>query len=155
MNRSTILIILPFLLIACSKPEVAADKKSIVGTWQLLSATSEKNDSVIRTDAPGRKMIKIINEDHFAFLNHNVPSADTSKALLHFGAGGGRYTLVEDKYTEYLEFCTARAYEGNTFEFTVEIHGDTLIQSGIEKLKDMGIGEENVQLTETYIRVKE
>jgi hypothetical protein len=100
-------------------------------------------------------MIKIINDSHFAFLNHDLKANDdTTHAGKMFVAGGGSYTLTGNKYAEYLEYCSARAYEGNTFEFTIEIRGDTLIQSGVEKLKDFGIGEENVQLTETYIRVK-
>lgn len=143
--------------IACSQSDSQdnGNRLSLEGTWQLVSATSERNDSLVRTDPPGTKMIKIINADHFAFLNHNVKaSGDSTKTAELFVAGGGPYKLEGNSYTEYLEYCTARAYEGNTFEFTVEIKGDTLIQSGVEKLKDLGLGEENVQLRETYVRVK-
>ena len=157
MTRAIYLTMLAMAAIACGRPDSKdnGNKLSIEGTWQLVSATSERNDTVVRTDPPGTKMIKIINADHFAFLNHNVKSSgDTTKTAELFVAGGGSYKLEGNNYIEHLEYCTARAYEGNTFEFTVEIKGDTLVQSGVEKLKDLGLGEENVQLRETYVRVK-
>jgi hypothetical protein len=145
------------LFVACSKEEKtsASTGLPLQGTWQLIKATSERNDSIVRTDPPGTRMIKIINEDHFAFLNHDVKAeGDTSKTAKLFVAGGGTYTLADNKYTEHLDYCSARDYEGHVFEFTIEIKGDTLIQTGIEKLKDFGIGEQNVQLQETYRRVR-
>lgn len=146
------------VVVACNSEDKSVSNTTLTlqGTWQLIKATSERNDSVVRTDPPGTRMIKIINEDHFAFLNHDVKSAeDISKSAPLFVAGGGTYTLVGNQYTEHLDYCSARDYEGHVFEFTIEVKGDTLIQTGIEKLKDFGIGEENVQLQETYVRIRQ
>ena len=80
-------------------------------------------------------MIKIINATHFSFLNHDLKKGTDSTAI--FSAGGGRYTLSGDQYTEHLEYCSYREWEGNTFSFTLAIAGDTLIQQGVEKIEDL------------------
>lgn len=148
--------LLPILgLLACTantKPAAPASLP-IEGTWQLLSSAYIKKDTTIRNDAPGTRMIKILNGSHFAFLLHEVRTPGDTLAPRSFSAGGGSYTLVNDHYTEHLEYCSARDYEGKDFEFTVALHGDTLIQSGVEKLKEYGIGEEDLPLVEKYIRV--
>ena len=122
----------------------------------MLSSTATRKDTVIHNDVPGTKMIKIINDTHFSFLQHTLEVAPDSAAQANrlFVAGGGSYDLTGNHYTEHLEFCSAQAYEGNNFEFDLEIKGDTLIQTGIEKLKDIGAGEENQLLMEKYIRIK-
>ena len=68
-----------------------------------------------------------------------------------FVAGGGRYELAGDNYTEHLEYCSARQWEGNDFVFTVEIKNDTLTQSGIEKIEGTTIDRLNI---EKYVRLK-
>ena len=93
-------------------------------------------------------MIKIINQDHFAFLRHDLAQGKDSTTL--YVSGGGRYTLEGDQYTEYLEFCTAREWEGHTFQFTVSIQNDTLIQQGRERIESLGVDRLN---TETYVRL--
>jgi hypothetical protein len=94
------------------------------------------------------KMIKIINNTHFAFLRHDLnPPKDSSN---HFDAGGGSYTLNGDQYTEHLDYYTDRNWEGKPFNFTVQINGDTLTQTGIEKVDAAGI---NRTIVEKYVRV--
>lgn len=93
-------------------------------------------------------MIKIINDSHFAFLRHDLNKGQDSPAI--FVAGGGSYTLQGDRYTENLEYCSEREWEGSTFEFTVAIEGDTLIQQGIEKVESLGVERYNI---EKYVRV--
>ena len=56
-----------------------------------------------------------------------------------------------DQYTEYLEYCSAREWEGNTFQFKISVHGDTLIQQGVEKIENLGVERTNI---EKYKRVK-
>lgn len=121
----------------------------IEGTWKLLTGTLiEKGDTVVTDYTRDKSFIKIINSSHFAFLQHgtgNDPSAG-------FSAGGGRYTLSGNTYTEHLEYCNAKEWEGHGFTFTLTISGDTLIQSGIEKIESEGINRIN---TEKYVRIKE
>jgi hypothetical protein len=70
-------------------------------------------------------MIKIINDSHFSFLNHDLNKGKDSLNT-QFVAGGGRYDLEGDQYTEHLEYCSARVkWEGNDFKFTVTIQNDT------------------------------
>jgi len=61
------------------------------------------------------------------------------------------YELKDSAYTEHLEYCSDRAWEGNDFHFTVTISNDTLIQQGIEKIEAAGVNRINI---EKYTRVK-
>ena len=145
-----LLAFLSTLLIACDGTgrSVASE---IQGTWQLISGTLIENGDTTHTDYTiVRSMIKIINETHFTFLNHDLKKGKDSTAV--FAAGGGRYLLEADQYTEYLEYCSAREWEGNTFQFTITIKGDTLIQQGIEKIVDLNVNRLNI---EKYVRLKE
>ncbi len=122
----------------------------IIGTWELISATSTEKDSTVSTFNPKTKMIKIINSTHFAFFSHDLNMGkDTATAA--FTAGAGSYTLKESVYTEHLDYFIDRAWENNTFEFVVNIMNDTLIQKGIEKVEKLGIDH---VIIEKYKRVK-
>jgi hypothetical protein len=123
---------------------------SIVGTWGLISGTTITKGVSETTDyTKGQRMIKIINKTHFSFLRHDLQQGKDSSAV--FEAGGGRYTLKGNAYTEYLDFCNLREWEGKSFHFTVSISKDTLIQRGIEKVEAAGI---NREIIEKYLRVK-
>ena len=120
----------------------------IVGTWELISATTTEKDTTFSTFDPSHKMIKIINPTHFAFLNHAInPKKDSSNA---FTAGGGKYTLVDSVYTESLDYYIDKAWENNKFPFAVKIVNDTLIQKGLEKVEKLGIDR---VIIEKYKRV--
>ncbi|GAB3694860.1 hypothetical protein GCM10027592_16280 [Spirosoma flavus] len=111
----------------------------IVGTWELVSATSTEKDSTFSTYDASHKMIKIINDTHFAFLNHKIrPEKDTASAN-EFSGGGGTYTLVDSSYTENLDYYVDKAWENHKFQFVVRFAGDTLIQKGVERLENLGI----------------
>ena len=143
------------LLAACNVKTNTEDIKQtslpIVGTWQLISGTTiEKADTSVTDYTKNLSFIKIINDTHFAFLKHDLNKGkDTATAS--FGSGGGHYTLTDSLYTEHLEYCSDRQWEGNDFTFTVTIKNDTLIQSGIEKVESAGINRINI---EKYTRVK-
>ena len=124
----------------------------IAGTWKLLSGTLiQKNDTTVTDYTKNQSFIKIINGDHFAFLTHdNDKGKDSANAA--FTAGGGHYTIHDSTYTEMLEYCSARQWEGNSFTFTVAIHNDTLIQKGVEKVKDLNVDRINI---EKYVRMKD
>jgi hypothetical protein len=148
-------IIVTGIMLSCtpSKTNKEADPETsilLVGTWQLISGTTiEKGDTTVTDYTKNQNMIKILNATHFAFLNHDLKKGKDSTAT--FIAGGGVYTLEGDQYTEYLEYCSAREWEGNTFQFTVTIQNDTLIQRGVEKVENMGVERMNI---EKYKRVK-
>ena len=126
------------------------DKMPIVGTWKLLSGTTIENGDTTVTPYTGNiSFIKIINNTHFAFLQHDLSKGKDSTAV--FAAGGGTYSLSDSLYTENLEYCSAREWEENTFKFTISIKNDTLIQRGKEVVESAGVDRINI---EKYIRVK-
>lgn len=120
-----------------------------MGTWKLLSGTTiEKGESTVTDYTKGREFIKIINNTHFAFLSHDLNKGKDSSNT--FSAGGGSYSLEDSLYTEHLEFCNDRQWEGNSFVFTVIMAGDTLIQKGIEKIDSIGVNRINI---EKYLKI--
>lgn len=126
-------------------------KLPIEGTWKLLTGTLvEKGDTTVTNYTKGRKFIKIINDNHFAFLTHDLDKGKDSAA--EYSSGGGHYTLKDNAYTENLEYCSDRQWEGNSFNFTVTINNDTLTQQGIEKIDSLGVNRIN---TERYVRLKD
>jgi len=110
----------------------------------------EKNDTTVTDYSKGKSFIKIINKTHFAFMGHDLNKGKDSTVF--FSSGGGTYHLNDSAYTEHLEYCNAREWEGNDFHFTVHISNDTLVQQGIEKIDSIGVNRVN---TEKYVRLKE
>ncbi len=155
MKILTAFALLIMLLSACStvtiKSDDAATGLPLMGTWQLISGTTiQKNDTTVTDYTKKLSFIKIINDNHFAFLQHDLNKGKDS-ATAAFVAGGGRYTLKDSSYTEHLEYCNDRQWEGNDFTFTITIKNDTLVQSGIEKVDSAGINRMNI---EKYVRLK-
>lgn len=127
------------------KNELGAQLK---GSWRLLSAvTLENGKTTVQDYSKAQKMIKIINDDHFAFLKHDLKSDKTGKN--NFDAGGGSYKLIGDQYTESLDFYNDPNWEGKSFTFTIKIQGDTLVQTGVEKVEKAGVDR---TITEKYLR---
>ncbi|WP_264524910.1 hypothetical protein [Flavobacterium sp. N502536] len=145
--------IIPFLiaivLFASCETKKESDKLPLNGTWRLISAETTEKDSSFSTFNPKTKMIKIINDTHFAFFNHDLNNGKDSTAL--FFGGGGKYTLKDSTYTENLEYFNNRQWENNTFKFVIKIKNDTLIQKGIEKIEKLGVDR---IITEKYVREK-
>lgn len=130
--------------------KATAETTPLQGTWKLLSGTLiEKGDTTVTDYTNKVSFIKIINGSHFAFLQHDLNKGKDSTAS--FSAGGGTYTLKDSDYTEKLEYCTAREWEGNEFHFTISIQNDTLVQRGVEKVEAAGVERLNI---EKYVRVK-
>ena len=152
ITKSTIQFFAAIMLFASCNNEKKQNQNQLplIGTWELISATSTEKDSTVSTFNPKIKMIKIINPTHFAFLSHDLNMGkDTTSAA--FTAGGGTYTLVDSVYTEHLDYFIDRNWENNKFEFVVKIQNDTLIQKGIEKVEKLGIDH---IIVEKYKRVK-
>jgi hypothetical protein len=150
MVMKTVLFLSIFIFyISCVDKTANSSKNSIVGTWKLLSGTLiEKGDTTVTYYNKNVSFIKILNQTHFAFLQHDLNKGQDSSAI--FVSGGGRYTLNNNSYTEHLEYCSARNWEDNNFNFTISIKGDTLIQTGVEKVENIGINRLNI---EKYVRL--
>ena len=141
------------LLAACNSSvkhgSSITEKLPIQGTWKLVSGTTiEKSDTTVTDYTKERSFIKIINATHFAFLGHDL---NKGKDSAFFSCGGGKYELHDTAYTEHLEYCNDREWEGNDFHFTVTISNDTLLQQGIEKIDSIGVNRINI---EKYTRLK-
>jgi hypothetical protein len=140
MKRQIFFLALAVFFFSCGKktsPE-SAGKVPVTGTWRLISGTLiEKGDTIVTGYTKNVSFIKIINDTHFAFLQHDLSHGSDSSAV--FVAGGGRYTLSGSTYTEHLEYCSDRGWEGNDFSFEVTVENDTLTQRGVEKVIAAGI----------------
>lgn len=154
MNFKTpYVFLLPAVWLCSCKPVPPSTEKPgipIQGTWKLLSSSTVENGKTTLTDfTKDQRMIKIINATHFSFLRHDVKVNKEGKN--NFDAGGGRYTLRGEDYTEHLDYYGDPNWEGKTFHFKLKIHQDTLIQTGVEKVEEAGI---NRTITEKYLNIK-
>ncbi|WP_020601338.1 hypothetical protein [Spirosoma spitsbergense] len=152
MKRPITFVLISTLFCACGRETTKNDggelSESLVGTWKLLSGTLiEKGDTSVTDYTKNSSFIKIINGSHFAFLKHGV----NKDSAANYDSGGGKYTLRDSSYTEHLEYCNEREWEGHDFTFTVSLKNDTLIQRGIEKVEKAGIDRMNI---EKYVRLK-
>lgn len=152
-TRFESLLLIAATLVACTgQPEnksSATTQLPLTGTWRLFRGTLiEKGDTTVTDYTKNTSFIKVINDSHFAFLLHDLNGGKDSLAV--FSSGGGRYELKGNAYTEHLEYCSAREWEGHDFHFTVTIRNDTLVQSGVEKVESAGVDRVNV---EEYVRV--
>ncbi len=122
----------------------------MIGTWKLISGTTIQGKDTSVTDyTKNKKFLKIINGSHFAFVGHDLTKGKDTLAF--YTSGAGTYTLTDSLYTEHLEFCSDRAWEGNDFPFTILIKDDTLTQTGIEKVEKIGVNRLNI---ERYVKLK-
>jgi len=138
------------LLFYCKPPSnKSSERKTLDGTWQLVSALSiTEQDTVVTFPIKNQRMIKMFNQSHFAFFKHDLSSGKDSTAV--FDAGSGSYKLDGENYSEHLEYCNARGWENNDFHFTLTISNDTLIQRGIEKIDSLGVDR---VIEEKYFKV--
>ncbi len=127
MKTKSLLVAIVTTFLSCSEKNKETASKSvqlpIVGTWQLISGTLiEKGDTVVTDYTKNISFIKIINETHFAFLQHDLKKGADSTAV--FASGGGTYSLNDSLYTERLAYCSDRAWEGTDFNFTITLIND-------------------------------
>jgi hypothetical protein len=154
MKQGIGFILITAILLSChSASDHEMPVKSVTpieGTWELISGEIIIKDDTAFTDyTRDQKMIKIINGSHFAFLKHDLNKGKDSAI---YGSGGGTYTLVDSTYTEQLDYCSDREWEGHSFKFKISISNDTLVQTGIEKLEKLGVDQ---VIIEKYMRLKE
>lgn len=145
-TKATIFGLIIFLNFGCSSK--SPNNNKLNGTWQLVWSEANVNGKITRENMTGSKMIKIINDTHFAFLNHDLNAGKDSNAL--FVAGGGTCKLTDSIYSEYLEYCNYREWEGLKVDFKVQLNQDTLILSGHEVKEDIKV---NQFIREKYIKI--
>ncbi len=136
---------------SCQQKEPTVKNDILEGTYRLVNTETIKGKDTTHTmiDSAKTEMIKMFNNTHFAFLNHDKSKGKDS--LVSYSSGGGTYKLKGNQYTENLEYCTYREWEGREFHFTLEKRADTLIQTGEEDIPELGIKQ---KIKEVYVRVK-
>jgi hypothetical protein len=152
LTKVYILMLITFISCESNKnTEVpAAPVNPMIGTWQLISGTTiQGKDTAVTDYTKNKKFLKIINGSHFSFVGHDLTKGKDSLAF--YSSGAGTYTLTDSLYTEHLQFCSDRAWEGNDFSFTILIQNDTLTQTGVEKVEKLGVNRLNI---ERYARLK-
>jgi len=147
------------LLLACiisscetkqNTEKTAPPENPMMGSWELISGTTiQGKDTTVTDYTKNRKFLKIINSTHFAFVGHDLNKGKDTLAF--YSSGAGTYTLKDSVYTEHLQFCNDRAWEGNDFTFHIVIQNDTLTQTGMEKVEKLGVDRMNI---ERYVRLK-
>ncbi|WP_298530937.1 hypothetical protein [uncultured Algibacter sp.] len=138
--KSIILIALGITCILSCKKQ----SNKIEGTWKMVYAETIENDSLKIKNLSNTKFIKIINDTHFAFFNQQDGSSE------NFYGGAGTYVFDGFNYEETLNFTSVLVLRNHKFPFTIEIKGDSLIQTGLERIKEAGIDR---RITEKYVRM--
>lgn len=150
ISARIIMLLIPLALFySCKSDKTEKSPIELSGTWQLISAVTTVNGKDTFSDfTKDQRMIKIINAQHFAFLRHDLKPNKEGKN--NFDAGGGKYTLKGNRYTEYLEYYNDKNWEGKVFTFELSLKKDTLYQTGIEKVDEAGV---NRVITEKYVKL--
>jgi hypothetical protein len=153
MKLQYLTVICALALSSCTSSEKKFETKAdetLTGTWHLINSKAiTKGDTVVTTPSKDEEMVKIFNASHFAFFTHDLKHGKTDKPV--YSSGAGTYTLSGSDYAEHLTYCDARGWEDKDFKFTVQFKGDTLIQSGIEKIDSLKIDH---IIIETYVKEK-
>jgi hypothetical protein len=137
----------------CSDSHGVSDNlpsNKFTGAWQLVEGIVITGKDTVATDYTGdTSLLKIITPTHFAFLMHDKKQGKDSTA--YFVAGGGRCELTDSTYTEHLDYCNARDWEGHTFRFQMSFENDTLVQHGRENAEGAGVDR---VIIEKYVRAQ-
>lgn len=154
MKYPVMLLLIGSCLLACTdtmKDNVEESnvlQSMIKGTWKLVSAKHIiKGDTVEKLFPEKIEGIKIIGDTHFSFFQHDLKKGKDS--LAYYSSGAGKYVLEGNQYIEYLEYCSGREWESRKFEFTVTVAGDSLVQTGVERIPSLDVDR---TIIETYIK---
>jgi hypothetical protein len=102
-----------------------------VGTWKLLSAKylSSSGETDYFTNLIVKET-KIITPTHFMWMIQLPDSLDPTKKVLSSAGGGTYMMLAGNKYIEALEYASWDEYAKDKTNFSLQIDGDIMIQTG-------------------------
>lgn len=127
----------------------ATTESPLNGTWRLLNSKSiVKKDTTDTSPKKGIEDLKIYNDTHFTFFQHNVDKSVPAT----YDSGAGTYTLKGENYTEHLQYCSEREWENHDFNFTMKVGHDTITQRGVEKVDSGAVHIDHI-IIETYVRL--
>ncbi len=96
-----------------------AQKKSIVGTWKLVSQKVTNPDgSTFTADSAALNQVKIYTPTMFVNVSERViPQTDNQKLVV--SCAGGHYLLNGSVYEEFTEFASYKDYKGMKVKFAL------------------------------------
>ena len=134
----------------------------LIGEWRLIDAQMTISGKTEKTFDASREMVKLFTEKHFSFYSKTANRKAYSAAVTDLerlqgsktlDAGGGRYELHDDIYTEHVTYCTYPNYEGKSISFKLSIRENNLIQEGDYPLKELGFADQDGYVKEVYQRI--
>lgn len=143
----------------------AAQPTSLIGSWELVHEEIRIDGKTFPTFDPAtRKMMKIFNATHFAFVSngeerprfnsYQLTPEQKVVAFDNFGGGAGRYTYAGGYLTEHIEFMNYPNYEGESIRFKISFKGDTMIQEGDYPITKLGLGNADGYLYSVFKRIE-
>lgn len=101
-----------------------AKENALSGLWRITARANEKGEMSEMKPGP-RKTLKIMAGGYFQWFAINTQTREFS------GTGGGRYTLVNGKYTEKIEFFSRDNNRvGAELSFDASVNGKEWTHSG-------------------------
>jgi hypothetical protein len=143
-TKLILLFVVILLVVSCN-----SSKSQIVGAWNLVSMQVMESGKLVTTypcDTLKGSDVKVWTNNYFESVGKFIIPKDTINNYV-----GGKYTLIGNHYTEYIEYFPVKQYVGTSTKMLLEVKNDTLIQSYPT--------DENFKLgksfrVEKYIRVK-
>lgn len=121
MRRSSTGVMLLLILIGtlgCGHPSAR-----LQGSWVMVYPSDASREHSVEDEPDGELPVKILTDTHFAF-----GSTGPDWTLY---AGGGRYELDGDTYTETIAYHFNPKLVGKTLSFTCRLDGDRWYHTGI------------------------
>ena len=120
-----------FGALAAGIPQLPENERAhpLVGSWVMVAQTIVHPDRIeeplkMGESLPGgRSQMKILTESHFAFGRQSEDGEDLT-------AGGGRYVVSGNTYTEIIEYHTSAPLVGTEIPFTWRVEDDLWYHSG-------------------------
>lgn len=108
-----------------------AKENALSGLWRITARANEKGEMTEMKPGP-RKTLKIMSGGYFQWFAINTQTREFS------GTGGGRYTLVNEKYTEKIEFFSRDNNRvGAELSFEAAVNGKEWTHSGKSSKGDL------------------
>ena len=96
----------------------------VEGSWEVSSVRFTDPDGTVRDVTVGRPPgLKILSPTHWAFVELRADST--------VSAGGGRYEVDGDRYTEWVDYHGGKSYIGKRIDFECRVEEDRWYQDGM------------------------
>jgi len=145
-------VLLFALLVSC-----AVEKKNeLEGAWEFVSGRTTTPDTTFEYTHDDWNEIKVLTKSHWVFVGQepNRPKfteggtdAELLAAAETFNAGGGKYTLEGDTYTEHIEYFLNPNAVNVSIPFKYQLEDDQWTISGTWP-------ETNTELYEVWRRIE-